>query len=161
MQSLQPTFLSVDLNAGSSSGTISILNDVVTALAVALALIAVVGVFNTLLLSTRERVRDTAVLKALGMSPGQTMLMVSASAGLLGVLGGVAGVPAGVALHYEVLQLMSSLVGSQAPFNTFSSFNPVLLPLLSLAGVLLSLVGAALPARWAAKSPVAEILHSE
>jgi putative ABC transport system permease protein len=41
--------------------------------------IAVAGIFNTLLLNSRERVRDTAMLKAIGMSPRQVMLMVAAA----------------------------------------------------------------------------------
>jgi len=64
------------------------IDGVLFAIAAVIALIAVAGVFNTLLLNTRERVRDTATLKALGMSPRQLIGMVAASAGFLALLGG-------------------------------------------------------------------------
>lgn len=161
LQATEPTFVALELN-NQSSPQAAILGDVVTALAVILGLIAIVGVFNTVLLNTRERLRDVAVLKALGMSPAATVAMVAASACVIGALGGVLGVPAGVFLEQQVLALMASSVGSSTiPGGTGAAFNAALLVMLALAGVVLSVLGALPPARWAAHSPVVEALHAE
>jgi putative ABC transport system permease protein len=161
LQAIEPTFVALELN-NQSSPEASILGGVVSALAVILGLIAIVGVFNTVLLNTRERLRDMAVLKALGMSPAETFAMVAASACVVGLLGGVLGVPAGVFLEQQVLALMASSVGSTTvPGGTGAAFNPALLVMLALAGMVLSVVGASLPAHWAAHRPVVEALHAE
>jgi putative ABC transport system permease protein len=161
LQAKEPAFVAVELNNQSSSQA-DMIGSVIAVLAVILGLIAIVGVFNTVLLNTRERLRDVAVLKALGMSPAETIAMVAASACVIGLLGGVLGVPAGIFLEQQVLAMMASSVGSTTiPGGTAAVFTPVLLVLLALAGVALSVVGASLPARWAARSPVVEALHSE
>lgn len=52
--------------------------------------------FNTVLLNTRERVHEIGVLKAIGMTPGQTQAMIvsaMAAVGVIAVLGSL--VPAG------------------------------------------------------------------
>jgi hypothetical protein len=54
------------------------------------------------------------------------------------------------------------MVGSSTvPGGAGAGFNPAILVLLVLAGVALSVLGAWLPARWAARSPVVEALHAE
>jgi putative ABC transport system permease protein len=41
-----------------------------------IAVVAGLGVLNTVVLQTRERVHDLGVFKAVGMTPGQTIAMV-------------------------------------------------------------------------------------
>jgi putative ABC transport system permease protein len=158
-----PEYLSVTTSTASGATPIFAILDTVLAVLVAiLAAIAVAGVFNTLLLSTYERVRDTATLKALGMTPVQVIGMVVASASVLGVVGGIAGVPAGVWLHQTVLTLMGGAVGEAWPTQlTQGAYNPVVLPLLALAGIVVAALGAALPAWLAARGPVVEVLRAE
>jgi len=162
VQATEPDFL--DAGANRIPGSISpfdTLNSVMLVLAAVLALIAVAGVFNTLLLNTRERARETAVLKALGMTPLQVLAMVAAGAVLLGSVGGVLGLPAGVAVHQAMMEALASLAGNDMPDSFFRVFSPPGLILLALAGVAVALVGSLLPARWAAQTRVAEVLHSE
>ena len=85
LAAVQPELLDVRANGVGSSGTF---DAVLFAIAAVIALIAVAGIFNTLLLNTRERMRDTATLKALGMSPRQVIGMVAASAAFLALVGG-------------------------------------------------------------------------
>ena len=47
----------------------------ITTLTLLLAAVAALGVLNTVVLITRERVHDLAVFKAIGMSPRQTIAM--------------------------------------------------------------------------------------
>ena len=162
VQATEPDFLDASANRiHRSDSPVDTMNSVMLVLAAVLALIAVAGVFNTLLLNTRERARETAVLKALGMTPLQVLAMVGASAVLLGSVGGVLGLPAGVAVHRAMMQALASLVGNHLPDSFFRVFSVPGLILLALAGVAVALVGSLLPARWAARTRVAEVLHSE
>jgi putative ABC transport system permease protein len=158
-----PDYLNVTTSAmNPAASVIAILNVVLAALVAILAAIAVAGVFNTLLLTTYERVRDTATLKALGMTPAQVVGMVVASACVVGALAGIIGVPVGVWLYQALLTLMGTAVGEALPSGlTARAYNPAILPLLALAGVAVAAIGAALPAWMAARQPVAEILRAE
>jgi putative ABC transport system permease protein len=158
----EPSAIEVDLNnSGLGDSLLPILNGVVAVLAAVLCLIAVAGVFNTMLLTTRERVRDTAVLKALGMEPRQTVAMVAATSCVLGITGGVLGLPVGIVLHGGVLGLVGALAGNTMPIDTARAFAPAMLPVLALAGVLVALAGALLPARWAARVAATTVLRTE
>lgn len=154
-------FLTVSMSQGTTSSVIETINFVVVVLALVLAAIAVAAVFNTVLLNTRERVRDTAVLKAVGMAPGQTIVMVATSAAILGLIGGVIGVPMGVELHSVILQAMASQIGNDVTPVEYRVFGPLILVGLVLAGIAVAVAGAYLPARWAAKTSVADALHAE
>jgi putative ABC transport system permease protein len=154
-------FLDVATHDSSASSVLGTVDDVVVVLALVLALIAVAAVFNTVLLNTRERVRDTAVLKAVGMAPGQAVMMVVTSAAILGLLGGIVGIPIGVALHSIVLQVMADLAGNDVSTVHYQVFSLPVLAALILAGVVVAMMGAYLPARWAARTSVAEVLHAE
>lgn len=161
IQSRSPDLLSVEVNRAPAFTPVTTINAVLVILAAVLALIAAAGVFNTLLLNTRERARDTAILRAVGMRPGQVVLMVAASAGFLGLVGGIGGVPAGVALHHALIHLIEGLIGNDMPRAMFDVFGPGLLAVTGLAGIALAIVAALLPARWASRRRVAELLHAE
>jgi putative ABC transport system permease protein len=138
------------------------LDALVAALAVILGAIAGLGVFNALLLTTRERARDIAILKALGMTPGQVSAMVTTSAGVLGVVGALLGIPAGIALYRYLIDAMARVAGFTISSGTFASaLNPAQLILVALAGVLVAILGAILPARWAARTSVVNVLNLE
>jgi len=156
-----PDFLSVQTPSANSS--IAIINIVIVVLALVLGAIAVAGVFNTILLNTRERTQDIATLKALGMAPGQVVGMVVASACVLGLLGGVLGIPLGIWLHHTVLNGGSSSLNDPFPAavyqGTFSNLAALLL--LALGGIVAALLGATMPARSAARHSVVEVLRAE
>jgi putative ABC transport system permease protein len=130
-------------------------------LVVVLAGIAVAGIFATVLLNTRERLQDTAVLKVLGMTPRQVLAMATASACTLGLAGGVLGVPAGMALHQAAETLAGSVIGNRIPAVTLETFPLLVMPALALTGVLLAMVGALLPSWWAARGAIVEPLRAE
>src|SRR2546422_915214 len=159
----QPDFLFPQaISSGTGFNIEAILDAMVAALALILGAIAGLGVFNTLLLTTRERVRDIAILKALGMTPGQVTAMVTASAGVLGLVGGLLGIPAGIGLSRYLIDAMARLAGFSISSDTFTSaIDPGHLLLVALAGVLVALLGAILPARWAARTSVVNVLNLE
>ena len=135
---------------------------VVTFMGAVLVAISFGGVFNTVLLETRQRTREMAVLKALGMSPRQVIAMVLASVVPVGLVAGLLGVPLGLALQRAVIAYMAEVAGSTAvPESTFAVFAPVAFIGLSLAGLAIALAGAYLPAQRAARAAIAPVLQAE
>jgi putative ABC transport system permease protein len=139
-----------------------LINGVLAGLAVILAVIALSGVFNTVVLNTREKARDTAILKAIGMTPSQVTAMVLTSVAAVGVLGALLGIPAGQVLHHQIIIVMGEIATATAiPQGFFDVFSWSILIGLWCAGMLVALTGAMLPAQWAARSRVAEVLQTE
>ncbi len=139
-----------------------LLQGVIAGLALVLTAISVAGVFNTVLLTTREKVRDVAILKAVGMAPAQVVAMVVASVAVLGLIAGALGIPSGLELHRQILQTMGRIAsGTGMPASFYDLIDHTTLPLLALAGVAIAAVGAWVPAQWAASSGVAEMLQTE
>ena len=96
------------------------------ALLIVAAVVIVTGaaaIFNTLLLNTRERARDTATLKTVGMSPRQVMVMVAASAALLALVGGVIGVPAWFGLNTLLVSLINDIGNNDTPAAMYEVFR--------------------------------------
>lgn len=142
--------------------TFILLKGVIAGLALVLTAIAVAGVFNTVVLTTREKVRDVAILKAVGMAPNQVVTMVVAAVAILGLVAGVCGIPVGLVLHGQILQFMGQIAtGTNIPPYFFDLIDHALLPLLVLAGAGIAALGAWVPAQWAASSGVAEVLQTE
>jgi putative ABC transport system permease protein len=159
----EPDFLFPQVNQTNNGGGIEgILDGMVAALAVILGVIAGLGVFNALLLTMRERARDIAILKALGMTPRQVSTMVTASAVALGAAGALLGVPAGVALYNYLIEAMAHVANFTVSTSVIiAQINPMQLVAVGLAGVLVAILGASLPARWAARTSVVNVLNLE
>ncbi|MFJ8744210.1 ABC transporter permease [Embleya sp. NPDC127516] len=144
-----------------AEGMILILNTMAVLLTLMLVAVAALGVLNSVVLDTRERVHDIGVCKALGMTPRQTLSLVLASVAGIGLLGGLVGVPAGFALHAYVVPVMGHAAGTNLPPSILEVYDAWQLVLLGLAGVLIAVLGAALPASWAAKARTATALRTE
>ncbi|MFI6862880.1 ABC transporter permease [Streptomyces sp. NPDC050421] len=156
--------LGADVMANSPSegeNMILILNAMAVLLTLMLVSVAGLGVLNSVVLDTRERVHDFGVCKALGMSPRQTVSLVLASVAGIGVLGGLIGVPAGYGLHGYVLPVMGHAGGTNLPPSILDVYEPWQLVLLGLAGVAIAMLGAMLPAGWAARARTATALRTE
>jgi putative ABC transport system permease protein len=126
-----------------------------------LSIAAGLGVLNTVVLHTRERVHDLGVFKAVGMRPRQTVAMVLSSVTGTGLLAGVLAVPAGIAVHHSVIPAMAGAAGLGVPASLQNVYVPVELLALALAGLAIALAGALLPAGWAAKSQTVSALRAE
>jgi len=127
-----------------------------------LALIAISGVFNTVVLNTREKARDFAILKSVGMTPRQVIGMVLASVAALALLGAVLGIPAGIALHRNIVTVMGQIATSTGiPEVFFGVFSDLLVGVLGGAGVVIAMLGALVPATWAARSRITDVLQTE
>jgi putative ABC transport system permease protein len=159
----QPDLLDVQKNASNAAGgPLNLIDEVLFALAAVITIIAVAAIFNTLLLNARERVRDTATLKAVGMSPRQLVAMVAASAGVLALVAGIIAAPAGFGLNALLMNFINSGIGgNDTPGALVDVYAPWELIAIPLAGVLVAVAAALVPGRWVARAGVVEALRSE
>jgi putative ABC transport system permease protein len=140
---------------------ILIINTLATLLTLMLVTVAALGVLNMVVLETRERVHDLGVHKALGMTPRQTISMVIASVVVTGLIGGAIGAPIGVALQRTILGEMGRVTGFRLPTSVIDIYQPAELVLFGLGGLLIAVLGALLPAGWAARTRTATALRTE
>jgi putative ABC transport system permease protein len=141
--------------------TVLTMSALVATLTLMMIAVAALGVLNTVLQDTRERIHDLGIFKALGMTPRQTIAMVLTSVSLTGLIAGLIGVPIGMAVEEVTLTQMGSAIGRTLPSSATHVFTPgILLPLLA-GGIAIALLGALLPAGWAARSRTATALRTE
>ncbi|WP_250035170.1 ABC transporter permease [Paractinoplanes maris] len=113
-------------------------------------IIAVVGVGTTTALSVVERVRESGVLRAVGLSQGGLRAMLTAESALYGVIGAAIGLALGVPYAWLAVKALGVNAPLTVPVAQLAAVFAVLVVLTALAGVL--------PARRAAKvSPVAAL----
>ena len=148
-----------DINKTYAQPFVAFINVIIGGLTLVLALIAAAGVFNATLLATRERVHDIATLKSLGMTPAQIAAMAAASSCVVAVVAAMVGIPIGVWLLGVITATMGDLYGFM--FDISGSLNPITILLVIAGAFAVALAGAAMPARWAAATPVAQVLRSE
>jgi putative ABC transport system permease protein len=150
----------VTANIARSSNYVIIIG-LITTMTLLLAAVAALGVLNTVVLQTRERVHDLGVFKAVGMTPRQTIAMVVCSVAAVGLLAGLIAVPLGVALHRYVLPVMGNAAQTAVPAAFLNVYHPAELAVLALAGLAIAVAGALAPAGWAAKTRTASALRAE
>jgi putative ABC transport system permease protein len=122
----------------------SLLNMIQILLALAI-LIAVLGIVNTLALSVLERTRELGLLRAIGLSRGQTMRMVTVEAVVISVFGALLGMAVGTGLGAAVVRALrdNGITDLVLPWSQLG----ILLGLAAVIGV----VAAVLPAIRAAR----------
>ncbi|AHI00349.1 ABC transporter permease [Kutzneria albida] len=111
--------------------------------------IALFGIANTLTLSVLERTRESALLRALGLTRGQLGFMLLIESVLIGLMGAVIGVLLGIGFAKLVVSALSTdklQVGFVLPAGQLAVMLAV--------AVLAAAVAAVLPARRAARTSV-------
>jgi putative ABC transport system permease protein len=151
---------SVGTNTDNSTQFAAIVGLIAT-LTLLLAVVAGLGVLNTVALQIRERVHDLGVFKAVGMTPRQTIAMVVCSVAGIGLVAGLIAIPAGVALHHVVLPVMGHAAQTALPASVLNVYYSWELVLLALSGLAIAAAGALAPAGWAARTRTAFALHAE
>lgn len=130
-------------------------------LALMVAVAAGLGVLNTVLMTTREKVHDMGIFKTLGMRPGQTLTMVVCQVIPPAVIAGAIAAPAAVALTTATIKAMGGTAHTGIPASFTDVFPPSRLALLALAALVIAVAGAVAPAIWAARSRPATALRAE
>ncbi|MFF0413914.1 ABC transporter permease [Kitasatospora sp. NPDC004745] len=159
---LTPLNASVQPNSDGGKNIVVItMGALVVALTLMMIAVAALGVLSVVVQDTRERSHDLGILKALGMTPGQTVAMVLTSVTLTGLVAGLIGVPLGVAVERATLTPMGSAIGRHLPPSVSHVYTAGLLVPLLAGGIVIALLGALLPAGRAARSRTATALRTE
>jgi putative ABC transport system permease protein len=137
------------------------LDGLIAFLTLLLAAVAGLGVYSTVVLTTRERVHDLGVFKAVGMTPRQVIAMAVTTVAATGLIAGLIAVPAGIALERLILPIMASSSQIALPASAYNVYQPPELTLLALVGLVIAVAGALAPASWAARTPTALALRAE
>jgi putative ABC transport system permease protein len=147
---------------GTSDESFLLFLTVIGVMGAVLVAISLGGVFNTVLLETRQRTREIAVLKAIGLTPAQVVAMVLASIVPIGIVAGLVGVPLGLVAQRAVLSYMGEVAAKTGiPPAIFDVFSPAMFVVLGLAGLAIGAAGAYLPAQRAARARIAPVLQAE
>ncbi|MFJ8476205.1 ABC transporter permease [Kitasatospora sp. NPDC094011] len=150
--------LSTSVVTANAEGPVVAIKTFSTVFTVLLSVVAALGVFNTLLLTIRERRRDLGMLKSIGMTPRQVVAMTVTSVAWQGVASGIVGIPIGILVHRVIVEHVRIIHFTDAMIDVWGA---PLLAGLALAGVAIAVLGALVPARSAARLPIAEVLHNE
>jgi len=123
-----------------------------------MGLIAVViggiGIVNTMLVAARRRLKEIAVLKAVGMKGRHVVLVFTIESLLLAVAGTAAGVLLGILASMEVNSITQSMAGYSIPW----SLHPDALLAGALVGIVATVLFAYVPAvRASRQRPVAAL----
>lgn len=136
------------VNVGQGSG-------VAVGLALFFMVLGVAGLFHALVLSTRNRLRDFAVLRALGFRRHQLGLSVTTQAVTIGLVGLVVGIPVGLVVGRA---FWYRLVGDLGVIDTPTT-PWVLMALIVPATLLVAIAASWWPARLAAHAPTRRIVR--
>jgi len=147
-------------NTGTNAGSALVATSA-TLFTVLLALVAALGVFNTVMLSTRERRRDLGMLKSIGMTPREVTGMMVTSMAELGALGTVIGLPLGILAHRLLISAILKSAYIIPPAYMIDVWSAGLVAALSFTGLVIAILGAYVPARAAARLTIATVLRNE
>ncbi|MBB2955005.1 putative ABC transport system permease protein [Bifidobacterium commune] len=132
---------------------IDVIMKMVIALLAVSVLIALIGVVNTLSLSVIERTRESATLRAIGMTRGQLKRSLACEALLIALVSGLIGVVLGTVFGWFGSYMVFSLFGDVVYIFDWK-FNGAVLLIAALAAWASSVI----PARRAVKTPPVEAL---
>jgi putative ABC transport system permease protein len=150
------------LASGPQSGQFYLIADsLIGLLTLMMAVVAGLGVLNTVLLGTRERVHDLGVFKAVGMTPRQTLAMVMCWVAGPAIVAAAIAVPVGMVLRTATVDAMARAAYTALPASFQAVYRPAEIVLLALSGLVIGAAGALLPASWAARSRTATALRAE
>jgi putative ABC transport system permease protein len=112
-------------------------------------IIALFGIANTLTLSVLERTRESALLRALGLTKGQLRLMLVVESVLMAVMGAAIGLVLGIGFGWILVKALSSdsfPIAFDVPFGQIG--------VMLLAAVVAAMIAAAMPARRAGRTSI-------
>lgn len=119
-------------------------------------IIAIFGIANTLSLSVLERTRESALVRALGLTKRQLRRMLSIESGVTALVGAAVGVALGVGFGRAVI----AALGEMSSIDVFSVSYVQIAVFVVVAGMC-GWIASVLPARRAARASIVESLAGE
>jgi ABC-type lipoprotein release transport system permease subunit len=137
-----------------------------------LLLLSFLGISNTILLAILERTKETGMMRAMGMTDRQIILVYMLEAGFLGFIGSVLGIIFGCIINYPMVKygidfsaFVDIMGGSGIGFRTTSSFRSIWnVPVIIGSGIIATIISSCMaffPTRRALKMPITESLRFE
>jgi putative ABC transport system permease protein len=115
--------------------------------------ISIIGIANTMTLSVVERTRESAMLRALGLTKRQLRRMLTVEALILGIVGAIVGVVLGGGFGMAAARTIRDDIVLAIPYGQIIA--------IVVGAGLAGMIAAVLPARRAAKSSIVTALASE
>jgi putative ABC transport system permease protein len=140
----------------SITSTLGTMTTFVMAIAGISLLVAAVSIFNVMMMSVTERIREIGILRSIGTQRTEIRKMFIYEAGILGIIGAVIGAAMSVAIGWVVVLAM---VGSTEYFLTPASL--IYVPSAMLIGIIICLVSGVYPAWRASNLDPIEALRAE
>lgn len=129
---------------------------VLLALAIVSVIIAMLALVNTLVVNARQRTRELALLRAVGLSRAQALRLALSEAGLLALAAALVGIATGCIIALPMLHASSS-----QGFVPLFNFPAIIAIVLVVAVVVAAVLAALAPARRAATTSVMASLRHD
>jgi len=137
-----------------------------------LLLLSFLGISNTILLAILERTKETGMMRAMGMTDQQMIVVYMLEAGFLGFIGSVLGIILGCIINYPMVKygidfsaFVDVMGGSGIGFRTTSSFRSMWnVPVIIGSGIIATIISSCMaffPTHRALKMPITESLRFE
>lgn len=138
------------------TATLGTMTSFVMAIAGISLLVAAVSIFNVMMMSVTERVREIGILRSIGTQKNEIRKMFIYEAGILGIIGAVIGAVLSLAIGYIVVL---GMVGNTDYF--FEPASIMYVPFAMIVGIVICVVSGLYPAWSASNLDPIEALRAE